>query len=593
MRFPFSIVAVAGAITLFGCPESPISPGPDAGGEEVGYDAGPQPGQDGGLDGGLDAGQALVRLKMRSVQHCPVDPPRPPGLATGTPTAAKIGLVGVELLRDRTDAAPVRLTVGSTPLALDLILGGEIASWVPAGSYKLIRYSLAWASVTVPAAAHLGSFTVPGTFELDVATANHVAPTGGARVAGGLIARFTGAGTSFSQTATAPLDCPLSAAGGLVETGGGSHLITVPVPGGTLVVAGGEAERVLTANFPLSDAVTWLDRSDPGFAVGVLDLVQSPTGSEAPARLPICDLLMSDRCESTATPPRTEPAWPMPDSATTACTDAATVAACPASGQSGYGQDGTSSVHPAQYLVLGDTVRDLVTGLLWQRSPDLRSFDWWASHEYCEALSLGGREDWSLPSRLELVSLLDVGRAGPSIDLASFPDAPTDFFWTSSPAMFSSLAFGVRFDQGFVYDHDPRVSGRVRCVADGKQPPSPRYVSLTSTVRDQATGLIWQKGVQSARTWLDALAGCDQLALAGATDWRLPTLKELLTLVDEYALNPSTDVGAFPATPPEWLWTSTPGFAPSNYAQTVSFTDGFCTPAATQQLYVSRCVRWP
>lgn len=55
------------------------------------------------------------------------------------------------------------------------------------------------------------------------------------------------------------------------------------------------------------------------------------------------------------------------------------------------------------------------------------------------------------------------------------------------------------------------------------------------------------------------------------SDWRLPTLKELLTIVEDRALNPSTDIAAFPDTGAQWFWAGTPGLAPPDYGWTVSF----------------------
>jgi hypothetical protein len=284
----------------------------------------------------------------------------------------------------------------------------------------------------------------------------------------------------------------------------------------------------------------------------------------------------------------------MPDSADTTCTDGTIIAACPASGAAGWGQDGNYSVVPPHLVAGTDTVEDTVTGLVWQRVPAPDTYDWWGARAYCAALDLGGRQDWTLPSRLELASILDVLRFPPSIDLVAFPGlGASEFFWTNSPALFSSLAFGIRFDEGFVYDHDPKSPGHVRCVAGGRLGPASRMTLQTDTALDAATGLTWQRGWQPATTWLAALAACESLTLAGQSDWRLPTLKELLTIVEDTALSPSTDVAAFPNTPAEWFWASTPGMIDSNYGQTVSFTDGFCTPAAGTQLYLSRCVRGP
>ncbi|MBN2359818.1 MAG: DUF1566 domain-containing protein [Deltaproteobacteria bacterium] len=561
-------------------------------------------GTDSGGSQGADAGSAepdagsiasaQVRLAARSVQHCAVDPPATPGLARATPNAARTGILKVELLRERTDPSPVELTLPGTLVEVDLVAGGLVAEGaVPAGTYRWLRYWLAYGSVTVAATAHSGGQQIAGALEFDLALAAYQDGDGQTHAPGEMIVRFDSAYAQFSQTTVVPLDCPLSVAGGLVETGWGSHRISVPMPGGPLVVAAGDPPRELQALFPLAGAVTWRDLEVSGFRPEVLDLALPSTAGEIPARLPACDLLLSDRCAEGARPARLDPAWPMPDSATTVCTDGAVIADCPAAGQPGAGQDGTYAIHPTGYRVDGDVVEDSVTGLLWQRGTSPQALDWWQARDYCDDLVLGGRDDWSLPSRLELVSLLDVGRLGPSIDLEAFPDAPSDFFWTASPAMFSSLAFGVRFDEGFVYDHDPRESGRVRCVAQGRAGPTPRFSVAAETATDSATGLTWQRGTLPAQSWLDALASCEALELDGAGDWRMPTLKELLTIVDERALNPSIDVAAFPLTPAEWLWASSPGLCSTDYGWTVSFTDGYCTPAAATQLYLTRCVRGP
>ena len=53
------------------------------------------------------------------------------------------------------------------------------------------------------------------------------------------------------------------------------------------------------------------------------------------------------------------------------------------------------------------------------------------------------------------------------------------------------------------------------------------------TVTDNNTGLIWQQVPPAAfYSWTDAQAYADSLDLAGESDWRLPTIKELLSLAD-------------------------------------------------------------
>jgi hypothetical protein len=59
------------------------------------------------------------------------------------------------------------------------------------------------------------------------------------------------------------------------------------------------------------------------------------------------------------------------------------------------------------------------------------------------------------------------------------------------------------------------------------------------TVTDLVTGLIWQQTPGEKVTFEEAVAGAETLDLAGYNDWRLPTIKELYSLIDFSGLDPS------------------------------------------------------
>jgi hypothetical protein len=121
--------------------------------------------------------------------------------------------------------------------------------------------------------------------------------------------------------------------------------------------------------------------------------------------------------------------------------------------------------------------------------------------------------------------------------------------------------------------------------------PAGRYTVGADTVVDTVTTLTWQRNVQAATyyNWADAATYCGALSLSG-TGWRLPTMKELQSLVDFDTYSPAIDGVAFPATPSSSFWSSTM-FNPT-YAWAIDFNDG-STSHVTDVAYGCnvRCVR--
>jgi hypothetical protein len=128
--------------------------------------------------------------------------------------------------------------------------------------------------------------------------------------------------------------------------------------------------------------------------------------------------------------------------------------------------------NPESYTNNGDgTVTDHVIGLVWQQVVPTQTYDQGAALSYCSCLALGRWGDWRLPSVIELVSLVDLGTANPSINAAYFPNAPAQSFWSSTAAVsFSAGAWIVNFGDGTTALRPRTDFFKVRCVHRGGEP---------------------------------------------------------------------------------------------------------------------------
>ena len=78
------------------------------------------------------------------------------------------------------------------------------------------------------------------------------------------------------------------------------------------------------------------------------------------------------------------------------------------------------------------------------------------------------------------------------------------------------------------------------------------------TVTDHITSLVWQQEDDNSKyTWANALTYCENLSLAGKSDWRLPNVRELESLVDDSAHTPAINETYFPNTNLLNYWSST------------------------------------
>jgi hypothetical protein len=112
------------------------------------------------------------------------------------------------------------------------------------------------------------------------------------------------------------------------------------------------------------------------------------------------------------------------------------------------------------------------------------------------------------------------------------------------------------------------------------------------TVTDNVTDLVWQKTASIAEfvTWSGAVAYCPTLTLGGHSDWRLPSVTELLSIVDYSRTNPAANTAYFSGLTGSF-WSSTPQPGGSGNAWAVSFLAGDASPNAMGGSQYVLCVR--
>jgi len=263
----------------------------------------------------------------------------------------------------------------------------------------------------------------------------------------------------------------------------------------------------------------------------------------------------------------------------------------PETGDSFFGQDAQYSSNELLYVDNGDgTITDMVTGLMWSQSPDLDDdgdIDYDDKLSYSEAvafassLNFAGHSDWRLPNIKEQYSLIIFSGKDPSGYEASstsglIPFIDTNYFdfnygdmsageriidaqfatttlYVSTTMMDAETMFGVNFADG-------RIKGYPTEPMPGQSVDKQFYVYFVrgnstygvnnytnngnGTITDNATGLMWmQNDNGEGIIWENALSYAENFEFAGYSDWRLPDIKELQSIVD-YTRSPETTSSA-------------------------------------------------
>lgn len=246
----------------------------------------------------------------------------------------------------------------------------------------------------------------------------------------------------------------------------------------------------------------------------------------------------------------------------------------------GSGQDGeyfSASVWPQpRFEKQGVVVLDRWTGLRWTTDampaefplPWLECFDAVAE---MNRKKYGGRNDWRMPGRRELHSLVSFAASRPALaDGYPFENVFLGWYWSSTTyAHDTAYAWRVHMEGGRMFfgskdegsllwpvcgdNSVVPASGQTRVydlqrrdVQHGLPLPVPRFVSQDDSVVDLLTGLRWLRRADLCGpvTWERALERVAELrSSVPERAWRLPSIRELDSLTDASASFPALAAG--------------------------------------------------
>ena len=246
-------------------------------------------------------------------------------------------------------------------------------------------------------------------------------------------------------------------------------------------------------------------------------------------------------------------------------------------GTTTFGEDNDYTRYAPSFIDNGDgTITDQVTGLMWQKVDNGES-TWDTAVANAPSVTAGGYSDWRLPTPREAFSILNHAN-NPAVNSTFFPNHPSGsagYWWTSDIFGTDATRVWCTNSGGGLGAHPKTetlsAGGSFRFHARyvrGKAPTNGHnYVNNgDGTVTDTDTELMWTQVPSAAMNWTSAIAHAESLTTAGYTDWRLPNIKELQTLVDITLATSTSAAGVlpclqrtlFPSATATAYWSSTP-----------------------------------
>lgn len=202
-------------------------------------------------------------------------------------------------------------------------------------------------------------------------------------------------------------------------------------------------------------------------------------------------------------------------------------------------------------------VKDNLTGLIWQRAYGSKR-SWDDAKKYCQNLQLAGHDNWRLPHSQELFYIVDFN-SKKMIDTNYFKDK-NRIFWASNQHLTrTTYGWSVDFRNGMLdWNYKPNLFYS-RCVRDDEKiefHEENRFEREGDVLYDKLTKLYWQDDKAAKETignFTEAKEYCSNLELDGYTDWRVPEIYELVSILNYDRVNPYT-FKDFKNIQSDWYW---------------------------------------
>jgi hypothetical protein len=155
----------------------------------------------------------------------------------------------------------------------------------------------------------------------------------------------------------------------------------------------------------------------------------------------------------------------------------------------------------------------------------------------------------------------------------------------------------------FGEDSDYNINPRSYTKLDENGNDLPDSATSWAMVRDNVTCLVWEVKTDDGSihdkddyyNWYSAktvfIKALNDQQFAGVSDWRMPTIKELASIVDLGTYNPTIDSNFFPEIMSAFYWSSTSYALYTGYAWGVHFHYGSDNHSAKDSSYFVRAVR--